>query len=97
MSRSGTDSDDVDLSGAARVEQTGIALVHEGELVVPAPGARAGFSGPGGDSEGDGGGPTEVHYWFPVQIEVVGLDEATAGAVVNRVFEELGRELENRG
>jgi hypothetical protein len=95
MSSSGMDSDDVDLSGAAHVEQTGIALVHEGELVVPAPGARAGFSGPGGD--GEGGGPTEVHYWFPVQIEVVGLDEATAGAVVNRVFEEPGRELENRG
>jgi hypothetical protein len=95
MSRSGTDSDDVDLSGAARVEQTGIALVHEGELVLPAPGARAGFSRSDGDS--DGVGPTEVHYWFPVQIEVVGLDEATAGAVVTRVFEELGRELENRG
>jgi hypothetical protein len=96
MSSAGGERDDVDLSGAARVEQTGIALVHEGELVVPAPGARAGFSGADGDTGGDGG-PTEVHYWFPVQIEVVGLDEATAGAVVARVFEELGRELENRG
>jgi hypothetical protein len=86
--------DDVDLSGAARVEQTGIALVHEGELVVPAPGAEAGFSGFEGDA---GQGPSEVHYWFPVQIEVVGLDDATASAVVTRVFEELGRELENRG
>jgi hypothetical protein len=86
--------DDVDLSGAARVEQTGIALVHEGELVVPAPGAQAAFTGSDG---GAGEGPAEVHYWFPIQIEVVGLDEATAGAVVTRVFEELGRELENRG
>jgi hypothetical protein len=86
--------DDVDLSGAARVERTGIALVHEGELVVPAPGAEAASSGAdaGGDVE-----PAEVHYWFPVQVEVVGLDEASTGAVVARVFEELGRELENRG
>jgi hypothetical protein len=88
------ETDDVDLSGAARVEQTGIALVHEGELVVPAPGAQARFSGA---DVGTGEEPDEVHYWFPVQIEVVGMDEATADAVVNRVFEELGRELENRG
>jgi hypothetical protein len=86
--------DDVDLAGAASVERTGIALVHEGELVVPAPGAQAVFSGADG---GLGGGPTEVHYWFPVQVEVIGLDDETAGTVVARVFEELGRELENRG
>jgi len=86
--------DDVDLTGAARVERTGIALVHEGELVVPAPDAGAILSGLDG---GAGGGPAEVHYWFPVQVEVIGLDDATAGAVVARVFEELGRELENRG
>ena len=85
---------DVDLTGAARVEQSGIALVHEGELIVPAAGAEATFSGLDG---GSADGPAEVHYWFPVQIEVVGLDDATAGAVVARVFDELGRELENRG
>jgi hypothetical protein len=86
--------DDIDLAGAARVDATGIALVHEGELVVPAPGAEATFSRPGDEA---GEGPAEVHYWFPVQIEVIGLDDATADAVVTRVFEELGRELENRG
>jgi hypothetical protein len=86
--------DDVDLTGAARVERTGIALVHEGELVVPASDAGATFSGFDG---GPGEGPSEVHYWFPVQVEVIGLDDATAGAIVARVFEELGRELENRG
>lgn len=87
---------DVDLTGAARVERSGIALVHEGELVVPAPGAAAELS-PVGSSRTDDGGPTEVHYWFPVQVEVVGLDDVTAGAVVARVFTELGRELESQG
>ena len=31
---------------------------------------------------GAAGGPAEVHYWFPVQIEVVGLDDADSGGVV---------------
>ena len=39
----------------------------------------------------------EVHYWFPVQVEVVGLDDATAADVVARVFDELGRELNSEG
>jgi hypothetical protein len=89
------DGDDVNPAGAARVERSGIALVHEGELIVPAPDAVAGLA-PSGVA-GDDGGPAEVHYWFPVQVEVVGLDDATAGAVVARVFDELGRELGARG
>ena len=89
------DDDDVDLTGAARVERSGIALVQEGELIVPAPGSAAGLAP--AQAPGGGGGPTEVHYWFPVQVEVVGLDDATAGAVVARVFDELGRELGARG
>ena len=44
-----------------------------------------------------GEGPAEVHYWFPLQIEVVGLDEQTAGGVVQRVFDELQQELESWG
>lgn len=86
---------ELDLDGAARVESSGIALVHEGELIVPAPGGVADLvpAAGGGSREG----PTEVHYWFPVQVEVVGLDDATADAVVARVFDELGRELGARG
>jgi hypothetical protein len=90
------DGDEVDLAGATRVERSGIALVHEGELIVPAPDAVAGLA-QRGSTDGDGDGPAEVHYWFPVQVEVVGLDDATAGAVVARVFDELGRELGARG
>ncbi len=88
------DFDDVDLDAAQRVERTGLALVHEGELVVPAPGAEAQLAPP---DFAVGGGSAEVHYWFPVQIEVVGLDEQTAGGVVQRVFDELQQELESWG
>ena len=61
---------------------------------MPAPGAEARLAAPDLVA---GEGPAEVHYWFPVQIEVVGLDEQTAGGVVQRVFDELQQELESWG
>lgn len=79
---------------ATRVERTGIALVHEGEFVVAAPDGEATSTGNVGRR---GGGPTEIHYWFPVQIEVIGLDDSTTNAVVERVFEVLGQELASQG
>ena len=85
--------DDVDLDAAQRVERSGVALVHEGELVLPAPGAEA-LLGPLGGADS---GPAEVHYWVPVQIEVVGLDDAVAGGIVTRVFDELQQELASWG
>lgn len=86
--------DEVDLDAAQRVERSGLALVHEGELVVPVPGAEARLASADLTAAE---GPAEVHYWFPVQIEVVGLDEQTAGGVVARVFEELQQELASWG
>lgn len=86
--------DELDLGAANRVEETGLALVHEGEFVVPIPGAEARLVHSDGSS---GEAPAEVHYWFPVQIEVIGLDERTAGEVVARVFSELEHELESWG
>lgn len=88
------DADDVDLDAAQSVERTGLAIVHQGEYVLPASGAEAlvGTAGRGADE-----GPAEVHYWFPVKIEVVGLDERVAGGVVSRVFDELQQELESWG
>lgn len=89
------DPHDDDLAGAARVERTGIALVHEGELVLPAPDAQARLvPAPAGGGTGVVG---EVHYWFPVQVEVVGLDDAATAAVAAQVLDELGRELRSRG
>ncbi|HYQ62568.1 hypothetical protein [Actinophytocola sp.] len=71
-----------------RVERTGIALVHEGEYIVPQPGSEAVISP-------DGGGV--VNYYFPVQIEVVGsLPAAEVARVADHVFSELDRELNTR-
>jgi hypothetical protein len=94
------DGEDLAVDDAVRVERSGIALVHEGELIVPAQGAAAELSSVGSlgsVGSADGARPTEVHYWFPVQVEVVGLDGPAADAVVARVFDELGRELGARG
>lgn len=73
-----------------RVERTGIALVHEGEYIVPQPGSEAAIS-----PWPDGG--AVVNYYFPVQIEVVGsLPEAEVRRVADHVFGELDRELNTR-
>ena len=49
---------------AARVIQTGIALVHEGEVVLPAAGSEAQAQRVMDDDR------SVVHYHFPVEIEV---------------------------
>ena len=74
-----------------RVERTGIALIHEGEYILPAPGSEALVS------------PAEVeavqviNYHFPVEIEVVGeLEEAQLQRVATFVFETLNSALRSR-
>lgn len=49
---------------AARVRTTGIALVHAGELVLPAAGSAAQADRVVEDSR------SVIHYHFPVEIEV---------------------------
>lgn len=72
-----------------RVERTGIALVHEGEYVMPAPGSEAVISPP---AAGPAGQP--VTWSFPVEVEVVGeLSEEHLQAVARHVFEELDTAL----
>jgi hypothetical protein len=72
-----------------RVERTGIALVHEGEYILPAPGSEARLSGAGND--------TVVNYHFPIEIEVIGaVDDAVVAQIAQRVFAELDRELSSR-
>jgi hypothetical protein len=74
-----------------RVERTGIALVHEGEYIVPAAGSTAELA-----PAAAAGGP-DVHYYFPMEIEVVGeLDDAMVARVADQVFAELDRELSSR-
>jgi hypothetical protein len=72
-----------------RVERTGIALVHEGEYVMPAPGSEAVISPAGA---GPTGGP--VTWTFPVEVEIVGeLSEEHLQAVASHVFGELDTAL----
>lgn len=70
---------------------------REGGLHVPYSGGGATL-GPGAAHVSAGSGdehlmPVEVHYWFPIQIEVVGVDNALADSIAERVFEELAREF----
>ncbi len=76
-----------------RVERTGIALVHEGEYVVPAPGSAAVLS------PASGGPPGEAVTWtFPVEVEIVGaLSEEHLRAVASHVFDELDIALRGLG
>ena len=59
-------ADRADTSGAgpARVTRTGIALVHQGEVVLPAAGSEAQAEQAVGDSR------ATVQYFFPVEVEV---------------------------
>jgi hypothetical protein len=75
-----------------RVERTGIALVHEGEYVVPAAGSEAVFS------PGAAGAPDRMVWSFPVEVEVVGeLSDTQLDAVARHVFDELDEALHRRG
>lgn len=49
---------------AARIRRTGLALVHEGELVLPAAGSEAQAERVADDAR------AVIHYHFPVEIEV---------------------------
>ncbi|WP_089106507.1 hypothetical protein [Streptomyces hyaluromycini] len=72
-----------------RVERTGIALVHEGEYIVPQAGSEAVVS-PTSEE-------TVVSYHFPVRVEVVGtLPDAEVQRVAGYVFDQLDRELSAR-
>ncbi len=65
MAEGSDDFEDQSAGGqAARVLRTGIALVHKGELVLPAAGSEAQAEQVIEDSQ------TVVHYYFPVEIEV---------------------------
>ena len=76
--------------GAKRVLATGIALVHQGELILPAAGSEAQAERVSADRGAD------IHYYFPVEIEVRG----GAGPAVDTeeiarlVFERFARRLD---
>lgn len=70
------------------VRETGIALVHEGEYIMPAPGSEASIEPAQMSTQG------EVNYYFPVEIVIVGnLPEEERDAIEARVWERLNDEL----
>lgn len=78
-----------DLSGeAARVLRTGIALVHQGELILPADGSEAEAERVIGDAR------ATIHYYFPVEIEVrAAPDPPDSEAIIQEALRRLARSL----
>ena len=73
---------------AKRVLETGIALVHEGELVLPAAGSEAQAEIAGADAR------AVIEYHFPVEIEVRGEGEPMdLDQIARHVYERLSRRL----
>lgn len=74
---------------AARVRRTGLALVHAGELVLPAAGSEAEAAWV---AESD---RSTIQYFFPVEIEVVrGGRALDLDHVADRTLERLLQGLE---
>ena len=70
------------------VKETGLAVVHEGEYIMPAPGSEAVIE------------PTQakthsvVNYHFPVEVHVVGgLSEEDHAAIEARIWRSFGNAL----
>ena len=71
------------------VRETGLAIVHEGEYIIPAPGSEATIESGPGNTEG------VVNYYFPVEIVIVGsLPEEERIGLEARIWENLGDALE---
>lgn len=83
-----TDGESVS-SRAVRVARTGIALVHEGEIILPAAGSEAQAERVIEDSR------TVVQYFFPVEIEIRGAEQLDAEEIVQQALVRLARSLEN--
>lgn len=71
-----------------RVRETGLALVHEGEFIVPAEGSEA-------DIEPVASGDqTVVNYYFPVEIVMVGsMPEDERARIEAGIWERLSDAL----
>jgi len=83
---------DREVRGAKRVLETGIALVHEGELVLPAAGSEAQAELVADDAR------AVIHYHFPVEIEVRGRSESVDMEEIARyVYERLAKRLKETG
>lgn len=73
------------FQAGGRVRQTGLALVHEGEFIMPAPGSEAEIEPVEMSSQ------RVINYHFPVEIIIVGsLPEEERELIEMRIWERLG-------
>jgi hypothetical protein len=83
------DDDDLAPTLPKRVLRTGIALVHEGELVLPAAGSEATAERVGDEDR------AAIHFHFPVEIEVRGTGEGVdVQALTEEIFARLWRRVD---
>jgi hypothetical protein len=81
------------FAGGGRVDRTGIALVHEGEYILPAAGSEAAISDVGAGSRGG----SVINYYFPIEVEVVGaLSASQLRLVADHVVETIDAALRQR-
>ena len=84
------------FDAGGRVERTGIALVHEGEYIVPAADSEAVIAVT--DGEGPGATSQVINYHFPVEIEVIGdLGPGQLAAIARYIYDELDTALHSAG
>ncbi len=75
---------------AVRVDRTGIALVHEGEVVLPAAGSEAAAGRVAEDAR------TTIAYYFPVEVEVRATgSDVDAESIASLALTKLAAFLEN--
>ena len=67
------------------VKETGLAVVHEGENIMPTPGSEAIIEPAAMTTQG------VVNYYFPVEVVIVGsLPEEEHAAIEARIWRNLG-------
>jgi hypothetical protein len=77
------------FEGGGKIRETGIALVHKGEYIVPAEGSEALVEQVKANEE------TVVNYYFPVEIEIIGeLSEKDQEVMEARIWEKLQNALD---
>jgi hypothetical protein len=70
------------------VKETGLAVVHEGEYIMPAPGSEAVIEPAQAMTH------SVANYHFPVEVHVVGgLSEEDYAAIEARIWRDFGNAL----
>jgi hypothetical protein len=70
------------------VKETGLAVVHEGEYIMPAPGSEAAIEPAQMMTQG------VLNYYFPVEVVIVGaLSEEHHAQIETRIWRSFGDAL----